>query len=100
MAQLTSQSLSSIRPYKYKGTTSQEIISQNLKLSEIPVKVEFGRSTITFSELNNLEVGDIIKLKTRIEKENIISISGKPLFAGRPGISNNKKAIKITRKLR
>ncbi len=99
MAKLTTQSLSSLRPHKYRGTTSQEIISQNLKLSEVPIKVEFGRSTITFNELNNLEVGDIIKLKTRIEKENIISISGKPLYAGRPGVSNNKKAIKITRKL-
>jgi len=99
MAKLTSQSLSSIRPYKYKGTTAQEIIAQNLKLSEIPVKVEFGKSKITFNELKNLTVGDIIKLETRIENENIISFAGKPLYAGRPGVINNKKAIKITRKL-
>lgn len=98
MAQLASQSLSSIRPYKYRGTTSQEIISKNLKLSEIPVKVEFGRSKITFNELNNLQLGDIIKLETKIENENIISFSGKPLYYGRPGVINNKKAIKITRK--
>ncbi len=99
MAKLTSQSHSSIRPYKYRGTTAQEIIAQNLKLSAIPVTVEFGRSKITFNELTNLEVGDIIKLDKKIEKENIISFAGKPLYAGRPGVMNNKKAIKITRKL-
>jgi len=99
MAKLTSQSLSSIRPYRYKGTTAQEIISQNLKLSEIPVKVEFGRSKITFNELTNLAIGDIIKLDSKIENENIISFAGKKLYAGRPGVINNKKAIKITRKL-
>ncbi len=100
MAKLTSQSLSSIRPYKYRGTTAQEIISKNLKMSSIPVKVEFGKSKITFNELTNLEVGDIIKLDTKIENENTISFADKPLYAGRPGIVNNKKAIKITRKLK
>ncbi len=99
MAKLTSQSLSSIRPYKYKGTTAQEIISENLKLSAIPVKVEFGKSKITFNELTNLQIGDIIRLDTKIENENIVSFAGKPLYAGRPGVINNKKAIKITRKL-
>ena len=99
MAKLTSQSLSSIRPYKYRGTTAQEIISENLKLSAIPVKVEFGKSKITFNELTNLQIGDIIRLDTKIENENIVSFAGKPLYAGRPGVINNKKAIKITRKL-
>lgn len=99
MAKLATQSLSSIRPYKYRGTTAQEIIAQNLKLSEIPVKVEFGKSKITFNELNSLQEGDIIKLETKIENENIISFAGKPMYFGRPGVINGKKAIKITRKI-
>jgi len=98
LAKLSSQKMSSIRPTRYKGTTSQEIISNKIYETLIPVRIEFGSSSITMNELVSLEEGDIIKLKTKISEDSIVKIEDKTLFQGRVGVSNNKKAIKITHK--
>ena len=98
LSKLSSQKLSSIRPTKYEGTTSKNIITNNLYKTEVPVNVEFGTSQITVEELMNLTKGDVIKLKKKINEECIVRIDKKVLFAGTPGVSNKHKAIKITRK--
>ncbi|MCK5088244.1 MAG: flagellar motor switch protein FliM [Melioribacteraceae bacterium] len=99
ISKLSTQKLSSIRPFKYRGTSAQEIISSNLKDALVPVTVQFGTSTITMKELTELNVGDILKLYTKIGDENIVKLGNKILFAGRPGVVNNKKSVRITRKL-
>ena len=98
LAKLSSQKLSALRPTKYQGTTSKEIIANSLFKTELPVSVVFGHSSITVSELMDLHQGDIIKLKSKISDESVVKFGNKILFYGRPGIVNKKKAIKITRK--
>ena len=98
LAKLSSQKLSSLRPTKYQGTTSKEIITNSLFKSELPLSVIFGHSNITVSELIDLQKGDVIKLKSKISDESIVKYNNKTLFYGRPGIVNKKKALKITRK--
>jgi flagellar motor switch protein FliM len=99
LAKLSSQKMSSIRPTKYKGTTSQEIISNKIYETSIPVRIEFGSSSITMNELLDLQVGDIVKLNTKISEDSTVKIEDKTIFHGRVGVSNNKKAIKITHKI-
>jgi len=99
LSKLASQKLSSIRPVKYEGTTSQEIITNNLYKTFLPVNVEFGRAKITVKELMELEKGDIVKLENKISDEHLVKISDKTFFCGRAGILNKHKAIKITRKI-
>jgi len=98
LVKLTNQNLSKIRPGKYNGTTAHNIIKANLYKAMVPITVEFGRTTINFKELMNLEEGDIIKLKNKISDEYPIKIKNKVLFLGRIGSVNKHKAIKITRK--
>lgn len=99
LAKLSSQTLSSVRPGKYQGTTSQEIIANILFGAEIPIRVVLGNSNITLNELTNLEVGDVIKLKTKTSEDSVVKIEDKKLFYGRIGVVNNSKAIKITKRI-
>ncbi len=98
LSKLSSQKLSSIRPTKYQGTTSSEILANHLYKTFLPVSVEFGTAKITVKEIFELEKGDIIKLETLISDEQLIKIGNKTLFYGRAGVVNKHKAIKITRK--
>jgi len=98
LAKLSSQKLSSLRPTKYQGTTSKEIITNNLFKTELPVSVIFGHSSITVNELMELQKGDIIRLENKISDESVVKFGNKTLFYGRPGVVNKKKAIKISRR--
>ncbi len=99
LAKLSSQKLSSIRPAKYKGTTSQEIISNKLYEALVPLVFEFGKAQITMKELTELQKGDIIKLDTKLSDEIKAKMEQKTMFYGKVGVSNSKKAVKITHKV-
>jgi len=98
LSKLTSQNLSSVRHTKYAGTTSSEILTNHLYKTFLPIVVEFGTTKISMQQLFELEEGDIIKLDTMVGDEQTIKVGTKPLFFGRNGILNGKKAIKLTRK--
>ena len=98
LSKLTSQNLSSVRHTKYLGTTSSEILTGHLYKTLLPITVEFGNAKISMKQLFDLEKGDIIKLETQIGDEQIIKVGTKPLFLGRNGTLNGKKAVKITSK--
>jgi flagellar motor switch protein FliM len=46
-----------------------------------------------------LKTGDIIRLDNNINDEHVVKVSNIKFFAGRGGITNNHKAIKITKML-
>ena len=99
LAKLSSQKMSSIRPGKYNGTTAQEILSNHLLKTSLPIVVEFGTAKLTMNDLMEMEVGDIVKLENRITDEHLVKVSNRNLFYGRAGVVNKHKAIKITRKI-
>jgi flagellar motor switch protein FliM len=99
LAKLSSQKLSSIRPAKYKGTTSHEIISNKIYEANVPLTFEFGFAQITLHELMEIQKGDIIKLNTKINDEIKAKIEDRTMFYGKVGVLNNKKAVKITHKI-
>lgn len=99
LSRLNSQRSSTIRPVKYDGTTSREIIKANLYKTLLPILVEFGKGKITVKELMELEKGDIIKLGTKLSDEQIVKIGSKVLYKGRAGVINKHRALKITQKL-
>lgn len=99
LSKLNSQKLSTIRPTKYSGTTSGEIIKNHLYKTYLPIVAEFGKAKVSVQNLFDLEKGDIIKLDTKINDEHPIKVGEKVLFYGRTGVVNKHKAIKITRKV-
>ncbi|MEE9430533.1 MAG: flagellar motor switch protein FliM [Melioribacteraceae bacterium] len=99
LSKLANQNLSSIRPVKYQGTTAQNILTNHLKKTELNVEVEFGTSTISFQQVLELKKGDVISLNNVIGEEVKVSVEKKHLFNGISGIVNNRKAVKITKKI-
>lgn len=100
LSKLSVQKLSSIRPAKYDGVTSRELLTLHLQETLVPVVVELGKTRITVKELMELEKGDVIKLQAKLSDEQLIKVIDTPFFFGRLGILNGHKAIKITKKLK
>ena len=99
LSKLTNQNLSSIRPIKYQGTTAQNIITDHLKKTLLSLEVEFGNSTLSFSQLIKLKIGDVMILDKKIGDEVRVSVEKKHMFNGVTGVANNHKAVKITNRV-
>ena len=99
LSKLTNQNLSSIRPIKYQGTTAQNIITEHLKKTLLSLEVEFGKSTLAFSQLLKLKIGDVIIMDKKIGDEVKVSVEKKHMFNGVSGVVNNHKAVKITNRV-
>ena len=99
LAKMSSQKLSSVRSNKKQGRSNKEIISYQLNRAYLPLTVEMGESAITIEELENLKKGDVIVLKNKIHEEHTIRVHDKIIGYGHPGISNNHRAVKVTKSL-
>lgn len=98
LSKLSSQNLSTIRPLKYSGTTAKNVLMNHLNKTELNIDVEFGRASITFNQLLDLDKGDIIILNKRVGDEVKVKIGDRVIFYGTTGFVNNHKAVKISRK--
>jgi flagellar motor switch protein FliM len=99
LARLSSQKLSSVRSQKHFGQTARDVVSNHLSKTLLPLQVEFGISKLSIQELMEMNVGDIIRLETKISDDQKIRTGNHLLFLGRVGEMNNKKAIKVTKKI-
>jgi flagellar motor switch protein FliM len=84
-------------PARIKENTA--ILRQQMSNTFLPIVVELGKAGITVQELLALKVGDVIKLKKKINQEVEISIAGRKKLAGRPGSVDGRKAVRVTRLL-
>jgi flagellar motor switch protein FliM len=99
LSKLSAQKLSSIRPTKYNGKSAKTVITEHIEKTYLDINVEFGRAIITFKDMINLRVGDIIKMNTRVGDPLKILINNKHLFWGLPGTVNGHKAVKVLKKV-
>ena len=99
LTKLSRQTLSQIRPVKYHGTTAKNILINHLNKTKLNVLAEFGTASISMKELTQIQNGDIIVLDQRVGDEMKVMVNDKHAFYGTAGISNNKRAVKITRKV-
>ena len=76
----------------------EETIRQNrqrLVKTYMPIKAELAAGSVTFQELKELQVGDILKMDTEIDEPTVIYIADEPKFLGRPGRVGRKNAVQI-----
>lgn len=90
--------LSARQWFSRRGSKREEILNEikrRLENMAVPVKVELGTAEITFQELLNLKVGDIIRLNTLVMDPLIVKVGEQPKYLGRPGRVNRKIGVKI-----
>lgn len=99
LAKLSTQKLSSVRATKYYGISAKEVLVHHLSKTLMPLRIELGTTKLSIKELLEMQVGDIIRLETKISDDQKVRTGNQVLFHGRIGVLNNHKAIKITRKV-
>jgi flagellar motor switch protein FliM len=76
-----------------------EVMKTQMSKTYLPIVVELGKASLKVSDFLQLKVGDVIKLRKKINQEIEVIIAGKRKLAGRPGSIDGKKAVRITRLL-
>ncbi|MCR4655311.1 MAG: flagellar motor switch protein FliM [Lachnospiraceae bacterium] len=77
-----------------------ENIENIIKRVSMPIKAVLGKSSITVSDFVNLQVGDIIKLNSKIDTEMDVYVGNIKKFKSLPGTSRDGYAVRVTTVLR
>ena len=72
--------------------TIEELIAR----APIPVKAVLGNSVITVSDFSKLQVGDIVRLDTKVNDELDVYVGNIKKFTALPGASGKEYAVKVT----
>jgi len=96
MHRLTSQDWFSYRKKETQDNKRNRLL-ENLTEAKLKVRTYLGQTTITVSDLLNLQVNDVLKIPKEAKNELIMQIEEKSKFAGRIGQFRGQKAFKITR---
>lgn len=76
--------------------TYQEIIERLIDHAKVPVRALLGRSWISVNDFMNIQIGDIIKLDTKIEDELDVYTGNIKKFHALPGATSDSYAVRIT----
>ena len=74
----------------------QDIIESIIGKAKIPVRAILGTSVISVNDFVNIQVGDIIKLNTKVEDELNVYVGNINKFKALPGSSSDSYAVRIS----
>ena len=80
--------------------TYEDAIEILISKAQIPVKAVLGISQISVSDFTNLNVGDIIRLDTKMDEELNVYVGDINKFSALPGSSDDHYAVRLTKVLR
>jgi len=72
-----------------------QMIKSTLLKAEIPFIVCLGKMKISLKDFMNLEEGDVVRIDQDIRKPLFALVHDKPKFMVTPGLSNNRRAVKV-----
>ncbi|GAB4233428.1 MAG: flagellar motor switch protein FliM [Deltaproteobacteria bacterium] len=76
-----------------------ELLSSRIleRVRSIPVEVTgiLGEAHLPVREILSLKPGDVIATTREVTAPVVLAVDGKPKLAGRPGVSNGRRAVKI-----
>ena len=78
----------------------EEAIEMLISRADIPVKAILGKSSISVSDFSSIQVGDVIRLDTKVEDELSIYVGNIKKFTALPGSTGDKYAVRITSVIR
>ena len=74
----------------------QELIEGMIERAQIPMKAVLGKSTLPVLDFINLQVGDIIRVDSKVDEELDIYVGNILKFTALPGSASDKYAVKVT----
>lgn len=75
--------------------TYRAIIEDSINKAQIPVRAIMGRSAISVNDFIHLQVGDIIKVNTKLEDDLDVYVGNIKKFSALPGAYDDAYAVKI-----
>ena len=93
---------------KYWFSTMQEVTEEEyqdhietlIRRVDMPIKAVLGTSSVSVNDFINLQVGDIIKLGSKVDNELSVYVGNLKKFKALPGASKEAYAVRITSVLR
>ncbi|SHI85589.1 flagellar motor switch protein FliM [Pseudobutyrivibrio xylanivorans] len=82
------------------GTSFSDTVEALISRAKIPVKAVLGNSVITVADFSQLQVGDIVKLDTKVDEELDVFVGDIRKFAALPGASGKEYAVRVTQIIR
>lgn len=82
------------------GEQFKEHIETLLRKVSMPVKAVLGESTITVNDFANLQIGDIIKLNSKVNNDLNVYVGNIRKFKALPGSTKDSYAVRVTSILR
>lgn len=73
-----------------------QVMKEALKETYVNISAEVGRMMVTFADVMNFEIGNVLTLGKSAEDELVLKIEGHPKFKGLPGYSRGNQALKLT----
>lgn len=74
----------------------KELIEGMIERAQIPMKAVLGKSTLPVLDFINLQVGDIIRVDSKVDDELDIYVGNILKFTALPGSASDKYAVKVT----
>ncbi len=74
----------------------EEYIESMLRRVDMPVKAILGKCTISVSDFIGLQVGDCIRLNTKVDSDMEIYVGNIRKFTALPGASDESYAVRVT----
>ncbi|MEG1839313.1 MAG: FliM/FliN family flagellar motor switch protein, partial [Bacteroidaceae bacterium] len=78
----------------------KDAIESAIEKVKIPVKAVLGKSAISVNDFANMQVGDIIRLNTKVDEELNVFVGNLKKFTALPGASSDTYAIRVTSVIR
>lgn len=79
-----------------EGEEYAEYLETMIRKVDMPVKAVLGKSKVAVSDIANLQVGDIIRLESRIDSEMEVYVGNIKKFTALPGASKDSYAVRVT----
>ena len=74
---------------------SKDIIMDKIRQSALDVRVELGTAQLSFRDIYNLKVDDVIDFSKNKDSDVMVYVEQQPWFKGQLGVHNSNVAVKL-----
>lgn len=78
----------------------EEYIELMIRKVDVPVKAVLGKTTISVSDFAGLQVGDCIRLNTKVDQDMDVYVGNIRKFTALPGANDDSYAVRVTSVIR